>query len=1032
MKRFGLLIFLLSLILVFTHAENNDPHLIRGIEYINQNNFVQATKEFELTRNWTFDANHWIDVEKMMPYNQFTHENHLSTDISNNITLYIIEELKIIAHYQYNQGQYTLALNTYLYTILPFQRMILGEEHTECIASVNNIAMLYKHTGDYIQAKEQYKEALAITEKTLGENNEYYATILSNLANLSDKLGQIAQAEQYFLKALDILRKLSGYQTPSYATILDNLGLLYCSIGEYHKAEIFLLQAYTIRKAKLSTSHPDYATSLNNLGSYYVNVGDYPQSEAYFLQSLQYEEQIHGKNHPQYAIVASNLGILYQRKGDYEKAGRYFQLAHDIRLAILKETHPSYMSSVLNLGSYYEDIKNYTQAEECYLKVLNYRQMKYGAIHPNTAIVLNNLGSVHKKQKHYDIAQKYYQEALQIREQLGEEHPSYISSLNNLGIAYMEAGEYEKAEPYIIKVVAATRNQVVHAFNYMTDKQRESFWAYKGRRYDDSYQSFCYRYYPQKHFIAAFAFDNELFTKGLLLNSSNAVKNSVFESGDTALIRQWNELAEKRQQILILEQKNQQSTYLTSLREQAEQLEKDITDASSTYRESQRLWTITWDNVRAELLPNQVAIEYMSIPLTDDHALYCALLLRDTCSYPVMIPLFEEKEVSSLLHTSTGDTANINTTYMYGRNGSQLSKLIWSKVQPYLNPKDVVFVSPTGLLHQVAFENLPYDSIHTMTDLYNIVRLSSTRELALHKDPITHTAATLYGDIKYGVDPDVMYANNVKYRDIDREGIKDLPGTKLEIEAIVPILQNKNIEIHVFAGDTANEESFKALSGKKQNILHIGTHGFYWSDSTAKKQQYFGQRMLNLDENRHFSTTIDPLNRCGLLFAGANTAISGDAYRLQEGVQDGVLTAKEISLMDLRDADIVVLSACETGLGDVTGDGVFGLQRAFKMAGARTILMSLWKVDDDATRLLMTAFYRHYANGLSKREAFRNAQQEVRNYIGTNDIYSDDRSAAQDNFKNKAAHLSQKTSKNDYTKYPYQSPYYWAGFILLD
>ena len=175
----------------------------------------------------------------------------------------------------------------------------------------------------------------------------------------------------------------------------------------------------------------------------------------------------------------------------------------------------------------------------------------------------------------------------------------------------------------------------------------------------------------------------------------------------------------------------------------------------------------------------------------------------------------------------------------------------------------------------------------------------------------------------------------------------------------------------------------------------------------------------------------------GLLFAGANAVLElGNRSVVPEG-DDGVLTAKEISLMDLRDADIVVLSACETGLGDVTGDGVFGLQRAFKMAGARTILMSLWKVNDDATRMLMTAFYRYYANGMSKRAAFRKAQQEVRNYTGTvEETESTDRAAAQDRFKNKGKLSSQtepvQQMKEGSLKYPYQSPYHWAGFILLD
>ena len=195
------------------------------------------------------------------------------------------------------------------------------------------------------------------------------------------------------------------------------------------------------------------------------------------------------------------------------------------------------------------------------------------------------------------------------------------------------------------------------------------------------------------------------------------------------------------------------------------------------------------------------------------------------------------------------------------------------------------------------------------------------------------------------------------------------------------------------------------MSGKHKNILHVATHGFTWTDSTARKQDYFADRMqMQLTgDNQMRGQIIDPLDRCGLLFAGANTALQGKSKELPEGVQDGILTAKEISLMDLRDAELVVLSACETAKGDITSEGVFGLQRAFKMAGAKTIIMSLWKVDDNATQLLMTEFYTNWITKRQpKREAFRNAQDAVR--------YAKDKDG----------------------DYMYNNPIYWAGFVMLD
>jgi CHAT domain-containing protein len=292
-----------------------------------------------------------------------------------------------------------------------------------------------------------------------------------------------------------------------------------------------------------------------------------------------------------------------------------------------------------------------------------------------------------------------------------------------------------------------------------------------------------------------------------------------------------------------------------------------------------------------------------------------------------------------------------------------------------------------------------------MSDTYNLVRLSSTRELVMRNKNTPHNTATLYGGIQYQMDSTLMFAESEKYPDLavnrsldadtlDRGGIKPLPGSKKEVEKIATLLQNNQLQAKLFTATNANEESFKALSGQHQNILHIATHGFFWTDSIARRKDYFAQNQ-SIEDNLNLPTTADPLNRCGLLFAGAQTAWSGHSAELPKGVQDGILTAKEISLLDLRDADLVVLSACETGKGEISGDGVFGLQRAFKQAGAQTIIMSLWPVNDAATQLLMTEFYKNWiTNKQSKREAFRNAQNTVR-----------------ENF---------------------EEPVYWAGFIMLD
>ena len=284
-----------------------------------------------------------------------------------------------------------------------------------------------------------------------------------------------------------------------------------------------------------------------------------------------------------------------------------------------------------------------------------------------------------------------------------------------------------------------------------------------------------------------------------------------------------------------------------------------------------------------------------------------------------------------------------------------------------------------------------------MSDTYEMYRVSSTKNLAMGYEPKAWTNASMYGGIEYDSDTtqmrsesssyetrgdDELYNSTATYnsfaamnRDVQgHKGMKYLPGTKAEVEGIQRCLEQKNISTTLYEGAKASEESFKALGGSDMTILHIATHGFYLDADTTK---------YKVDMS---------MSQTGLMFAGSNLAWTNK--EIPEGVEDGILTAKEISHVDLRKTDLVVLSACQTGLGKVTGEGVFGLQRGFKNAGVKTIIMSLWSVDDFATKLMMTEFYTHLADGKSKREAFNLAQAKVRA--------------------------------------TYDDPYYWAGFIMLD
>jgi CHAT domain-containing protein len=389
-------------------------------------------------------------------------------------------------------------------------------------------------------------------------------------------------------------------------------------------------------------------------------------------------------------------------------------------------------------------------------------------------------------------------------------------------------------------------------------------------------------------------------------------------------------------------------------------------------------------------------------------------------------------------------TKQINTKDVY--SNSNLSRAIWGSIADELVGVKNIYFGPSGELYNIAIESLPdwEDSTKLVSDRWNFYRLSSTRELAIVKDKNQIKQAVVYGGLTYDTDTASMHRDRIKYPEVRdrgfnaytlevadslnlRAGVKELPGTKVEVSAIDRKLKAVNIDDIIRTDTIGTETSFKALSGQKKNLLHIATHGFYWTEREARRTNY-SFLFLNNDDKRYKEDKA--LTRSGLLFAGANNALKGKP--LPEGVDDGILTAQEISRLDLRGLDLVVLSACETGLGEITGDGVFGLQRGFKKAGAQSILMSLWKVDDTATQMLMTQFYTNLTSGMSKRKSLLEAQRYVREYEEEETITTNGNltSFQKKQLENKDISVMQKTDTQPV--HPYSDPKYWAAFILLD
>ena len=915
-----------------------------------------------------------------------------------------------------NMGDYAKAETYYLQSLAIVER-VLGKDHPDYATSLNNLGLLYRAMGDYAKAETYYLQSLSIREKALGKDHPDYAQSLNNLGELYRAKGDYAKAETYYLQSLSIREKALGKDHPYYAQSLNNLGALYYSMGDYAKAETYYMQSLAIVERVPGKDHPYYAASLNNLGALYESMGDYAKAETYYLQSLSIRDRVLGKDHPDYAASLNNLGALYDSMGDYAKAETYYLQSLSIRERVLGIDHPDYAASLNNLGGLYYSMRDYAKTETYYLQSLSIWEKVFGKDHPDYATSLNNLGSLYRDMGDYAKAETYLQSLSIMERALGKDHPSYITSLYNIYGLYLAKKDYPKAIPFKQEAYQRNTAQVDQNFSFMSEQQRDTFWKANKGSFELTYSL------PFHHPVSEssiLGYDNALFSKGLLLRTTNAVRDSIYGSGDQALIAQFEELGSLRRQISTLRQNNGNETNIRSLEQQAEALDKSLTQSSTAFRDSKADLAVNWQNIRDSLLPNEAAIEFVSFRVYDkgwtNKTQYAALVLCNGMTSPVWIPLCDENALFPLFAQLDGKRPQEQARILYDDNGAALYNTIWRSLEKELQGVNTVYYSPSGLLHKVSFNAIPAGGGKQLMDVYNLNLVSSTREVVYvrTREARSPSSAVVYGGLQYDTDAvSMLNEARVYIRSGQTRGfiVKDkvdtssyqkkttgdiswnyLQFTDSESKDIQQVLNSKRIPVTLFNGIRGNKESFFALSGNKTTVIHLATHGFFNQDVQRNYEQEERQRQMG-QQRAHNNPNENPLRRSGLVLSGANTWAKNPV----EGAENGILLAEEVAGLNLLGAELIVLSACETALGVVdNSEGVFGLQRAFKLAGAQTLIMSLWKVDDEATSILISKFYENWLSGKSKQDAFKDAQRKVR-------------------------------SNPQYT-----SPFYWAAFVMMD
>ncbi|MGR6884745.1 CHAT domain-containing protein [Bacteroides uniformis] len=938
--------------------------------------------------------------------------------------------LSSIANYNSILGNYKEAISLNTETLKIYEKT-LGKEHPTYALSINSLAELQVHIGNYPMATKLFTQALETAKKSLGPNHSAYATILHNMATCISILGDDRKAITLEKEALSIREKALGKESNAYSVSLHSLAVLNSSTGNYVEAIKYETESLNIIKKTLGKNHKSYSTGSSCLASYYSALGNYEEAIKLDSEALYTIEQTFGKNHPDYANILSNLANDYYYYGNYVEASRLGHEALNIREKVLGTQHPDYAEALSNVSMFNISLGNLAEAKRQIMEASKIFQITFGQESHNYSIMLHKLALCNALQHNFSESIRLEKEVLKIfAKTIGKNHPDYRLALNDLTFYYFNSKDYINTAQQAILTTEECNKIVFSTFTDLTSHERTLFW----NKYSNWYNYYLpmFSYYISEPELSVATYNGALLAKELLLNADREMSQLILESNDKAFIQEYRDLQFNKTILykMLQKPKKEHITDIDSIHRIVRKQEKELITKSKVYGDYTRNLQITWKEVQKKLNKEDIAIEFLAFPAGKDSIIYAALILRPETTSPKMIPLFERKQLS-----------NINKKDFY--TTPTLSQLIWKPLEKELKGIKNVYFAPAGQLHNIAIEHLPSSDSTFIAEQINFYRLSSTRQLVMIKDKSHIKEAVLYGGLKYDADTTALVVENKKYTDIPRDlniqhtfypdslnlrdGAKYLPATKIEAEQIKQALENTRLQPALYMDLRGTEESFKALSGKNISMLHIATHGFYWTETEARQTKDLDFLMMG-DNNQSRYVEDKALTRSGLLLSGANIALKGNP--LPEGLEDGILTAKELAGLDLRGLDLVVLSACQTGLGEITGDGVFGLQRGFKKAGANTLLMSLWKVDDNATQLLMTQFYKNLLAGKSKFESLREAQKYVRDYEVEIETTPDKRWQSEARQKEKQ---SKKPMPKEFKKIKkYKDPFYWAAFILLD
>ena len=859
--------------------------------------------------------------------------------------------------------------------------------------------------------------AMLLLAVSLASAQEERWTQLSQQVGQLRQQGQIQQAIPVAQQAVKVAASTFGPQDRRTGISLDELGLLYKSLDDLAEADSCFRRALTIIQAAEGSQGKDASAVLLNLADLYADHGRWGDAESDFRQSLTIAVQAYGQNDPHVADVMRDGASLMIDEGKLEPA------AHVLRgaIAIYIQAGPAWnspLAATYNLaGQVVADSGDNKVAETLFQKAIDLSEKSDGSSSTTYASYVANLANVYRKDQRFAEAEPLYLRMIAILQQHGGlDNPIYDEVDVNVGLFYYAWDKPDRAAPWFDRYVSSRLAQWNANAWTMSEQDRLVYYATLPGTFP-IYFSFITKYHDRYPALAGKMYDTLLAERGLVAQSSASIRARLIASGNRAAISVLDNLAAEKAQFATLSSSVDNRSQISQLSQQINQTEEALARASEAYSQAKTLSSVTWRDVQKALKPGEAAVEIAKFQVHTGQTfaanrIYVALVVRPGAQFPQLVVLGDSKQLESVPLNSfrsvvartrgltaepaaegaPGPTAPVDSSAAYSA--------FWKPLEPALAGAQRIYIAPDGALNQIPFGLFSDSSGKLLLEKYQLRYVNSTRDLCSPHNTATQKSAILLGNTTFDLaqspqsvapqsaTPGPAPASGLQ-RSIDLRGgpLPPLPGTEAEVTAIDKLLRQSGWQTMLYTRDRALKTSIQSVRGPR--VVHIATHGFFLEDHPAPGNS---GRTVHLR-----GASDDPMLHSGLLFVGANRTRSGAA---PAGGDNGVLTAYEASQLNLQGTELVVLSACETGLGEQSNsEGVFGLRRALQEAGADAVMMSLWSVPDQETQELMSLFYAKWLGGLDKPEALRQAQLQERDVVRK--------------------------------RYGRDLPYYWGAFVLI-